>query len=61
MSSYNTTYHYQFGNPLKPEAADTAGIQSAGFEDNNVRRVFIRKVFGQFISNRKVSFRCTPS
>jgi len=28
-----------------PEAADTAGIQSAGFEDNNVRRVFIRKVY----------------
>merc|ERR1711990_211719 len=28
-----------------PEAADNPGIQSAGFEDNNVRRVFIRKVY----------------
>ena len=36
--------YYQGFNFAQPEAADHGGIQSAGFEDNTVRRTFIRKV-----------------
>lgn len=41
----NDMYYYESGISIKPEAADNPGIQSAGFEDNNVRRLFIRKVY----------------
>ena len=44
----NDMYYYESGISIKPEAADNPGIQSAGFEDNNVRRLFIRKVFLSF-------------
>ena len=47
-------YYYENGISIKPEAADNPGIQSAGFEDNNVRRLFIRKVVLSFEGHLRV-------